>query len=45
MSTDDATETDETTTPLTWVDLFGIDPDYCDGMDIDEWLRENRGNA
>lgn len=28
-----------------WVDLFGIDPDYCDGKPVDEWLDENRGEA
>lgn len=28
-----------------WVDLFGIDPDYCDGQDVNEWLEDQRGEA
>ena len=31
--------------PLKWVDLFGIDPDYCGGMDVSEYLDESRGEA
>lgn len=27
---------------LRWVDLFGIDPDYTDGLPVDEWLERNR---
>lgn len=30
---------------LRWVDLFGIDPDYCGGRDVNEWLDERRGDA
>ena len=26
-----------------WADLFGIDPDFTDGRDVDEWLDEQRG--
>lgn len=28
-----------------WVDLFGIDPDYTGGQDVNEWLDESRGDA
>lgn len=28
-----------------WADLFGIDPDYCGGRDVSEWLDEQRGEA
>jgi hypothetical protein len=28
-----------------WVDLFGADPDYCGGQDVNEWLDEQRGDA
>ncbi|MCR6713135.1 MAG: hypothetical protein NVV57_10755 [Demequina sp.] len=28
-----------------WVDLIGIDPNYLDGMSVDEWLEANRGQA
>lgn len=30
---------------LKWVDLFGIDPNYCGGKPVDEWLDEQRGEA
>lgn len=26
-----------------WADLFGADPDYCDGLPVDEWLARDRG--
>lgn len=29
----------------TWIDLFGIDPDYCEGRDVSEWLDAERGEA
>ena len=25
-----------------WTDLIGIDPDYTDGVPVDEWLEANR---
>lgn len=28
-----------------WTDLFGIDPDFTEGQDADEWLNEQRGEA
>lgn len=28
-----------------WVDLFGIDPDFTDGQDVNEFLDESRGEA
>ena len=28
-----------------WADLFGLDPNYTDGQDINEWLDEQRGEA
>lgn len=28
-----------------WMDLFGIDPDYCEGRDVNEWLDDQRGEA
>jgi hypothetical protein len=28
-----------------WADLWGIDPDYCEGKPVDEWLDEQRGEA
>lgn len=31
--------------PLRWVDLFGIDPDYTDGLPVDVWLDRNRRDA
>jgi hypothetical protein len=31
--------------PTRWSDLFGIDPDYTEGLPIDEWLERNRGTA
>lgn len=31
--------------PLRWVDLFGIDPDYTEGVPVDEWLEAHRGEA
>lgn len=34
-----------TTPPLRWADLFGIDPDYTEGIPIDEWLEAHRGEA
>ena len=27
---------------LRWVDLFGIDPDYTDGLPVDEFIERNR---
>lgn len=30
---------------LRWSDLFGIDPDYTEGVPADEWLEANRGEA
>lgn len=29
----------------TWVDLFGIDPDFTGGKDVNEYLDEMRGDA
>jgi hypothetical protein len=29
----------------TWSGLFGIDPDYTEGVPADEWLDQNRGYA
>jgi len=37
------TEPDDPTPALKWSDLFGIDPDYTDGVPADEWLAANRG--
>jgi hypothetical protein len=28
-----------------WSDLFGIDPDYLDGVSVENWLEANRGEA
>ena len=28
-----------------WSDLFGIDPDYTDGLPVGEWLEVNRGGG
>lgn len=28
-----------------WSDLFGMDPDYTEGVPTDEWLEANRGEA
>lgn len=28
-----------------WADLFGIAPNYTGGMDVDEWLDQQRGEA
>ncbi len=28
-----------------WVDLYGIDPNYTDGVPVEEWLEANRGEA
>jgi hypothetical protein len=28
-----------------WADLIGIDPDYLEGIPVDEWLEANRGEA
>lgn len=28
-----------------WTDLFGIDPDYTEGLSTEEWLEANRGDA
>ena len=37
------TEPDDPTPALKWSDLFGIDPDYTDGVPADDWLEANRG--
>ena len=31
--------------PPKWVDMYGIDPDYTEGVPADEWLDANRGEA
>lgn len=31
--------------PITWVDLFGIAPDFTGGLPVDEFLEESRGEA
>lgn len=28
-----------------WIDLWGIDPDFTGGQDVNEWLDEQRGDA
>lgn len=28
---------------IRWVDLFGIDPDYTDGLSAQEFIDRNRG--
>ena len=33
------------TPPAKWSDLFGIDPDYTEGVPVKEWLEANRGEA
>lgn len=30
---------------MRWSDLFGIDPDYTDGVPVEQWLEANRGEA
>jgi len=30
---------------MRWSDLFGIDPDYTEGVPVEEWLEANRGEA
>lgn len=30
---------------MRWSDLFGIDPEYTEGLPTDEWLEANRGEA
>ena len=44
-SAETGTEGSEQATPPRWVDLFGADPDYCEGKNVGEWLDEQRGEA
>lgn len=32
-------------TTVRWVDLFGMDPDFTGGQDVNEYLDESRGDA
>lgn len=36
---------DDVASRIRWVDLFGIDPEYTEGVPVDEWLETNRGEA
>jgi len=45
VSAEDIPAVEERSKPLRWVDLFGIDPDFTEGVPIDEWLEAQRGEA